>query len=942
MERCCRIDRTFTASPRTRPIPSCRRVQPRAIFKPSARCLPKPNRWAQLGTQTAWRAHSYSTEIAEQVQREPEPIVPRRPFDAPSDQPGSPYFSTPLCGRPAPLGAHVDHETGSINFAITSSGATSISLVLFKEHDLHEGRSTIEIELNRDFNKTGDVWHIALPSVDSNLLYGYRMWGLHQEVEQEPEPEPEPEPEDSSETDVGAGEMGQSVDGTIEIDNSLSSMDSEDPPEDVSTGHRFDNSCVVLDPYGKSVISRRQFGQLAYDLDYLNENVLGASNTWPQSACSMPDPSREGFNWEGVSSPNIPLQDLIIYEMHVRGFTKDHSSGVHAPGTYEGMVQKLDYLQDLGVNCIELLPIHEFNELEYYEVIPGSDNYRFNYWGYSTVNFFSPMSRYSAAISRGGRGEDLIFEMKNLVKECHKRGIEVILDVVFNHTAEGNHLGPTISFRGIDNRVYYMLAPGGEYYNYSGCGNTFNCNRPTVRQFIVDCLKYWVEEMHIDGFRFDLASILTRAPSAWHQGEMGANGVLNPPHSVGAVVDENGYMTDGAGVPTGTPLADPTVIEMISEDPVLRNTKLIAEAWDADGLNQVGAFPHYGGRWAEWNGHFRDVIRNFIKGTDGAWAGDFASAFCGSPNVYQSADGEESTWWKQNDGGKWCGGRGPMHSVNFVTAHDGFTLADLVTYNERRNTANGENNNDGEKNNHSWNCGVEGRTSDPAIESLRRRQMRNFICALTLAHGVPMLHMGDEYGHSKEGNNNTYCHDSILNWFDWNLARNERGDMYRFVRSLLHIRRSRSELRRSNFISGDEIHWHGEEPCKPDWSEQSRLVALTLPNNQVGGGLYIAFNTAHTATIVTLPNWEGYTWDLVVDTSAESPFNALMEDEHLSARDIELVKLGKAPWLNGRIYPLLPYSCIVLVAKPSSGGAPPGPPRDNCDISTNPPMMHGY
>ena len=362
-------------------------------------------------------------------------------------------------------------------------------------------------------------------------------------------------------------------------------------------------------------------------------------------------------------------------------------------GTFAGAIEKLDYLASIGVNAVELLPVHEFNELEYYAPIPGSSPpaYRVNYWGYSTVNYFSPMARFTAAAAAGGGGAAVMDEVKLFVREAHARGIEVILDVVFNHTAEGDERGPTLSFRGLDNRTYYMLAPAGQYYNYSGCGNTLNCNHPTVRAMVVQCLRTWVLDYHVDGFRFDLASILTRAHSAWHAEEVAPDGAGTEPHSRGAVVSDEGYMSDGAGVPTGTPLSDPPLVADIAADPVLRGTKLIAEAWDCDGLNQVGAFPHYGGRWAEWNGMFRDAVRAFVKGADGPWAAAFASALCGSPNVYASPAGE-GDWWGAHGGARWRATRGPAASVNFVTAHDGFTLADLVAYNDKQNDANGEDN----------------------------------------------------------------------------------------------------------------------------------------------------------------------------------------------------------------------------------------------------------
>lgn len=487
-------------------------------------------------------------------------------------------------------------------------------------------------------------------------------------------------------------------------------------------------TAVLLDPYAGAVLGRRSWGELGPDAPYGPGGVLGAARTWPQAAGALP-PRRE-FDWQGDRPLATPMQDTVIYEMHVRGFTAAPSSGVSAPGetderggrggsrkkkrgaaplahphpfpppllsgTFAGAIERLDYLASLGVTAVELLPVHEFNELEYYAPIPGSGDpptHRFNYWGYSTSSFFAPMARYTAASAVGGGGQAVTDEVKLFVREAHKRGIEVILDVVFNHTAEGDERGPTLSFRGLDNRTYYMLAPEGQYYNYSGCGNTMNANHPAVRSMIVDCLRAWVLDYHIDGFRFDLASILTRAHSAWHAEEVAPDGSRSEPLSRGAVVSDEGYMSDGAGVPTGAPLADPPLVADIAADPVLRGAKLIAEAWDCDGLNQVGAFPHYGGRWAEWNGTFRDTVRAFVKGADGApWAAEFASALCGSPNVYAAAAGEGDWWGTVGGGARWRGGRGPDASVNFVTAHDGFTLADLVAYNDKHNEANGEEN----------------------------------------------------------------------------------------------------------------------------------------------------------------------------------------------------------------------------------------------------------
>lgn len=801
----------------------------------------------------------------------PAPASTKPVWFAPSGQRGvEGAFAAPLVGRPEPMGSSLDETTGAVNFALQSGAATAVKLLLFTEADLAEGRVTYEVVLDRQANCTGDVWHIMLPMLDHDLLYAYQVSGPSQ----------------------------------------LKNNDHK--------GHRCDDAVAVLDPYARAILSRRNYGVLAPELEWKTPGVLGFATTWPQAACALPSPyDDQEFDWEGDRPLNIPMEELVIYEMHVRGFTQDDSSGVSAPGTYAGMIERLDYLANLGVNAVELLPVQEFNELEYYAQIPGSDppEFRYNFWGYSTVGFFAPMSRYSANIAAGGPPRSLAHEFKTMIKECHKRGIEVILDVVFNHTAEGNDKGLTLSFRGLDNRMYYMLAPGGEYYNYSGCGNTFNCNHPSVRQFIVDCLRYWVTEYHVDGFRFDLASILTRAHSAWHPTQYDEQGRVIPPLSSGPVVEaSSGLMTDGAGVPTGTPLADPPLIEMISEDPILRDTKMIAEAWDCDGLNQVGAFPHYGGRWSEWNGKFRDTVRHFIKGSDG-WAGAFASALCGSPDLYANNQPAETDWWAFNAGRKWRGNRGPTASINFVTAHDGFTLSDLVAYNEKHNEANGENNRDGETHNLSWNCGAEGPTDKWNVKRLRQRQMRNMAMALLLAHGVPMLTMGDEYGHTKHGNNNTYCHDTELNWFDWQAAETDEGGFARFMRLLINFRRSRAELMRTTFVNQRDVQWHGDKPDTPDWSEASRLVAYTI-NDGAGNGLFVAFNTSHLPRVLTLPQWGGMVWQPLADTSKLAPYDFLEPDEVLSVEEVGRARAAGLMWTADLSYPMLPWSAIILEAVP--------------------------
>ena len=443
-------------------------------------------------------------------------------------------------------------------------------------------------------------------------------------------------------------------------------------------------------------------------------------------------PVYDDFDWTGDRHLEIPLEELVIYEMHVRGFTRDPSSGVKFPGTYAGLREKIPYLKELGVNCVELMPMHEFDEFDNDFTNPFTGEPLLNYWGYSTLGFFAPKAGYAATGPLGMQ----VDEFKALVKELHRNGIEVILDVVFNHTGEGQADSPTISFRGLDNATYYMLKPDGRYQNFSGCGNTMNCNNPVVRNMVLDSLRYWVAEYHIDGFRFDLASILGRDAQ-------------------------------------GRPLANPPLLEALAYDPVLGKTKLIAEAWDAGGLYQVGSFPAYG-RWSEWNDRYRDTLRMFVKGDPGQ-TGPMAALMQGAPDMF--AD------------------RGPTASINFVTAHDGFTLADLFAYNEKHNEANGENNRDGHNNNHSWNCGHEGPTDDPAINTLRRRLMKNAVAMLLTSQGVPMIHMGDEVAHTKLGNNNTYCQDNDLSWFDWTGLERE-ADMLRFVRLCIQFRQRHPVLRR--------------------------------------------------------------------------------------------------------------------------------------------------
>lgn len=497
------------------------------------------------------------------------------------------------------------------------------------------------------------------------------------------------------------------------------------------------------------------------------------------------------------------------------------------PGTFAAIREKILYLKELGVNCVELMPVYEFDEFEHSRPNPGTGELLMNYWGYSTVGFFAPKAGYAAT----GKMKDATMvadELKTLVKELHQNGIEVMLDVVFNHTAEGNEYGPMISFRGLDNQTYYMLTPKGYYYNFSGTGNTLNCNNPIVRTMVLDCLRYWASEYHIDGFRFDLAAILGRDPS-------------------------------------GAPLANPPLLEVLAFDPILAKCKLIAEAWDAGGLYQVGSFPAYG-RWAEWNGKYRDTLRRFLKGDSGL-VGEMAQRLQGSPDLY-----------------KW-GGRGPNASVNFITCHDGFTLADLVSYNEKHNQANGENNNDGANDNHSWNCGWEGPTDHPAVNALRCRQVKNAVAMLMVSQGVPMILMGDEIGRTKRGNNNTYCQDSELNWLDWTLLESN-VDLFRFFKNCIAFRTAHPVLRGSTYLHNEDyvgsgyadITWHGTQAWNADWSGDSRVLAFILCGQHAKGGtavdnyIYVAMNMCWETLPFEIPGLpEGMKWHVFANTSAASP-----------------------------------------------------------------------
>jgi glycogen operon protein len=575
-------------------------------------------------------------------------------------------------------------------------------------------------------------------------------------------------------------------------------------------GHRFDRRRILLDPYARAIGGRDVWGEMP---DWDDPYQYRARFVY------------DDFDWEADRPLEIPLEEMVIYEMHVRSFTRHPSSGVKHPGTFAAIRDKIPYLKSLGVNCVELMPIFEFDEFENNRVLEATGERLLNYWGYSTVGFFAPKAGYAAS----GKFGMQVDEFKALVKELHDNGIEVFLDVVFNHTAEGNEQGPTISFRGIDNQTYYMLTPEGYYYNFSGCGNTLNCNNPVVRSMVLDCLRYWVSECHVDGFRFDLASVLGRDPF-------------------------------------GAPLSNPPLLETLAFDPILAKAKLIAEAWDAGGLYQVGSFPAYG-RWAEWNGKFRDAIRKFIKGEAGM-VGEVAQRVQGSPDLYAT--------------------RGATASINFVTAHDGFTLADLVSYNQKHNEANGENNNDGGNDNESWNCGWEGPTDDPEINALRRRQMKNAIAIMMVSRGVPMVLMGDEVARTQHGNNNTYCHDTAFNWLDWTLV-DTNGDLLRFVQSCIAFRKAHRVLQSSaHYRNADykgtgyaDITWHGTRAWNADWSDQSRMLAFMVngayvePEEPPDDFIYVAMNMhwdMHGFELPGLP--AGKQWHVFANTSMGAPEDA--------------------------------------------------------------------
>ena len=566
-----------------------------------------------------------------------------------------------------------------------------------------------------------------------------------------------------------------------------------DGPYDEKKGLRFDKNKILLDPYARAVTGQSQWG-------HVNNAQHGYRARVVQS----------NFDWGDQRHHSIPMEDLIIYELHVRGFTMDESSGVKHHGTFEGLREKIPYLKELGVNAVELMPIFEFDEMRDVRLI--DENELIDFWGYNPVSFFAPNTSYCSSMEYNREG----LELKTLIKDLHDNGIEVILDVVFNHTAEGNEFGPCFSFKGFDNNIYYMLTPDGHYYNFSGCGNTLNCNHPVVRDMILECLRYWVIEYRVDGFRFDLASILGRNDD-------------------------------------GTPLSQPPLLRSLAFDSILGNVKLIAEAWDAGGLYQVGSFPSWK-RWAEWNGRYRDDMRRFLKGDD-FLAQTAAARITGSPDLYDPAY------------------RGGNASINFLTCHDGFTLYDLYSYNQKHNEANGWGNTDGADDNNSWNCGVEGETDDPAILVLRKRLMKNACAILLCSRGTPMFLSGDEFADTRYGNNNPYCQDNLISWLDWSLLKKNK-DLFDFFQYMIRFRKDHPVIRKDlepSYLGVPAMSTHGLTPDEINFSGDSHVVCVRFAGyneaTQKEDLVYLAVNSGWFPVTLTLPELpEHYKWKVAVNT----------------------------------------------------------------------------
>ena len=689
-------------------------------------------------------------------------------------------------GNPLPIGGA--HEQGvGVNFVLFSRHATGVRLELYQSPDDSSPSRIIDLDPVR--HRTGDVWHVWVRGIPAGQLYGYRVEGPYL-------------------------------------------------PEE---GHRFNPHKLLLDPYARALAGMGNWDFLAargYDssssLTDLSFSTVDNAGTTPK--CIFTDGH---FDWEMDSPPKHSASGTVIYETHVRGFTIHPSSGVAHPGTFAGLTEKIPYLKDLGVTAIELMPVLEFNENESNRKNPVTGERLKQYWGYDTVAFFAPKQSYSI----GGPHGQQIQEFREMVKAFHRAGIEVILDVVLNHSAEGDELGPTISLRGIENSIFYMLQENGRRYykDFTGVGNTLNANHPVVREFVRNVLRYWVMHMHVDGFRFDLASVLGR--------------------------DEHGNI-----------LLNAPLLEGIAEDPILRGVKIIAEAWDAGGAYQVGGFST--NRWTEWNGRFRDDVRRFWGGETGM-IGSFASRICGSSDLYQGS------------------GKCPTSSLNFVTCHDGFTLNDLVSFKQKHNDENGEFSRDGSDANYSDNCGVEGPSEDPAVEIMRKRMIKNFLLTLFISRGVPMLLGGDEFRRTQRGNNNAYCQDNEVSWFDWGLFETH-NDIHRFTRGMIAFRRAHPALRGETFYTDEDIKWFAPNGATPDWADQRQKSFACLILGKTGPDLFIMFNADARSVDFYLPVLPaGKIWRLAVDTSRATPD--------------DLFDPGKEPSLPGQIgFRLEPRSSAIL------------------------------
>jgi isoamylase len=692
-------------------------------------------------------------------------------------------------GSPLPWGARSRGD--GVNFTIFSRHATGVRLEFYD--DPADGTPSRQVDLNPRQHRTGDVWHVWVQGIAPGQLYAYRVDGPYL-------------------------------------------------PEE---GHRFNSHKLLLDPYVTAIAG-------VGDWDFASARGYDGSSSPPDSSPSTLDDAastpkcvftHEYFDWEGDCPPKHSASDTVIYETHVRGCTIHPSAGVAYPGTFRGLIEKIPYFRQLGVTAIELMPVQEFNENELIQVNPMTGERLKNYWGYDPVAPFAPNGSYC---SRGCSGQQTL-EFRDMVKAFHRAGIEIILDVVLNHTAEGNELGPTICFRGIDNSIFYILQENDRRYykDFTGVGNTLNANHPVVRDYVIDVLRYWVMHMHVDGFRFDLASVLGR--------------------------DEHGNV-----------LSNAPLLERIAEDPILRDVKIIAEAWDAGGAYQVGSFSER--RWAEWNGRFRDDVRRFWSG-EPAMIGTFASRICGSSDLYERS------------------GKGPECSVNFVTCHDGFTLNDLVSYKYKHNDSNGDNNRDGLDENYSDNCGIEGPTNDPAVDALRKRLIKNYLLTLFVSRGVPMLLGGDEFRRTQLGNNNAYCQDNEISWYDWSLLERHR-EIHRFAWGMISFRRTHQALRKEKFYRDSEISWFSPAGTAPDWldPQQKSLACLVFAPGDVD--LFLMFNAASEPVEFAIPAApEASAWYLAVDTFRAAPDDFCDPGKELSLGGENVFRAG-------------PRSSAILVARP--------------------------